>query len=92
MVVSLGFPDAAGSPTSSLQRTISTLQKRVSFAECLCVASHDDTIDIRPILNLPKTLLMCHHTTRSSFETSKALRRNCSSKWQELIRGISFSM
>lgn len=79
LVASLGLPDATAQPTSSLQRILSTFGKRVSFAECLRVASHSDTVDIRPILNLPKTLLTCHRRTRNSFETPKALGRNFSS-------------
>lgn len=40
--------------------------------------AHDDTVDVRAILNLPKTLFTCHRRARSSFEIPKALGRNFS--------------
>jgi len=61
LVVSLGFPDVTAHPTSSLWHNISTSRKQVSCAEHLRVASHDGTVGIRLMLNLPKTLLACHH-------------------------------
>lgn len=79
LFVPSGFPHAAAHPAPSLRRSAKTIGKRVFFAGRLRVASQSDTLGIKPISNLPKTLLRCCHSARNSFETPKALGRNFSS-------------